>query len=119
LASRYAGDAILPEAGERGSEINRLQSTQGINGEGQIAGYGRHPTPHSYSAFITPGNQDEQHRMERLTLLAHEAGHLRRVPSSGSDWFDVVALDRVFPDSQTRLAARFQGGSVSRPRRTG
>ena len=34
------------------------------------------PTPRSDSEFTTPGNQGEQHRMDLLTVLAHEVGHL-------------------------------------------
>lgn len=34
------------------------------------------PTPTVDSEFTTPGNQDEQHRMDLLTVLEHEFGHL-------------------------------------------
>lgn len=34
------------------------------------------PTPGDDSEFATPGNQGEQHRMDLLTVLAHEMGHL-------------------------------------------
>ncbi len=34
------------------------------------------PTPHSDSEFTTPGNQGEQYRMDLLTVLEHELGHL-------------------------------------------
>jgi hypothetical protein len=33
-------------------------------------------TPHNDSEFRRPGNQDEQHRMNLLTVLEHEVGHL-------------------------------------------
>ena len=33
-------------------------------------------TPRSDSEFTTPGNQGEQHRMDLLTVLEHEVGHL-------------------------------------------
>ena len=33
-------------------------------------------TPADDSEFTTPGNQGEQHRMDLLTVLAHEIGHL-------------------------------------------
>ena len=61
-------------------------------------------TPRSDSEFTTPGNQGEQHRMDLLTVLEHELGHVlgfehqetgvmedtlttgtRRVPSYGID----------------------------------
>ncbi|MCI0460421.1 MAG: S8 family serine peptidase [Gemmataceae bacterium] len=34
------------------------------------------PTPGDDSEFTTPGDQGEQHRMDLLTVLAHEIGHL-------------------------------------------
>ncbi|MFL5246168.1 MAG: DUF3466 family protein [Gemmataceae bacterium] len=34
------------------------------------------PTPHKDSEFTTPGNQGEQNRMDLLTVLEHELGHL-------------------------------------------
>jgi hypothetical protein len=34
------------------------------------------PTPWEDSEFITPGDQGEQNRMDLLTALAHEIGHL-------------------------------------------
>jgi hypothetical protein len=34
------------------------------------------PTPWDDSEFTTPGNQGEQRRMDLLTVLAHEIGHL-------------------------------------------
>jgi hypothetical protein len=34
------------------------------------------PTPHSDSEFTTPGNQGEQRRIDLLTVLEHELGHL-------------------------------------------
>jgi hypothetical protein len=34
------------------------------------------PTPHDDREFTTPGNQGEQHRMDLLTVLEHEVGHL-------------------------------------------
>src|ERR1700745_2703139 len=34
------------------------------------------PTPNNDSEFIRPGNQGEQHRMDLLTVLEHEIGHL-------------------------------------------
>ena len=33
-------------------------------------------TPHNDSEFTTPGNQGEQNRMDLLTVLEHEVGHL-------------------------------------------
>jgi len=34
------------------------------------------PTPHNNSEFTTPGNQGEQHRMDLLTVVMHELGHV-------------------------------------------
>src|SRR5207302_9402857 len=34
------------------------------------------PTPHNDSEFTTPGNQGEQNRMDLLTVLEHEVGHV-------------------------------------------
>src|SRR5262249_5219886 len=34
------------------------------------------PTPHDDSEFSTPGNQGEMHRIDLLTALEHELGHL-------------------------------------------
>jgi hypothetical protein len=34
------------------------------------------PTPWGDAEFATPGNQGEQHRMDLLTVLTHELGHL-------------------------------------------
>src|SRR5262249_2646565 len=81
------------------------------------------PTPADAREFTTPGNQGEQNRMDLLTLLEHETGHLlghdheaeglmaptlrdgrRHDPSSGGILFDVAALDRVFSDPSTTLA---------------
>jgi probable HAF family extracellular repeat protein len=83
-------------------------------------------TPGDDSEFTTPGNQGEQNRIDLLTVLEHELGHLldfdhaatgvmedtlatgtRRVPSAASDLVDVAVLDRVFADSQRNLAAPF------------
>src|SRR5262245_4373885 len=76
------------------------------------------PTPWDDSEFTTPGNQGEQHRMDLLTVLEHEIGHLlgyehdvnglmadtlpagvRRTPSADSaiDWF--AALDVLIASS--------------------
>ena len=82
-------------------------------------------TPHNDSEFVRPGNHGEQNRMDLLTVLEHEVGHLlgfehagtsvmidmlptgtRRVPSSGSDLVDVAVLDWIFGDGQTSLFAR-------------
>ena len=46
--------------------------------DGNAAGWGWFvdPTPWDDSEFTTPGNQGEQGRMDLLTVLAHEIGHL-------------------------------------------
>jgi hypothetical protein len=89
------------------------------------------PTPWEDSEFTTPGNQGEQHRMDLLTVLEHELGHLlgfdhqatgvmedtlatgaRRVPSSASDRVDVAVLDRIFAEGQTSFADPFTDGWI-------
>jgi hypothetical protein len=87
-------------------------------------------TPWEDSEFTTPGNQGEQGRMDLLTVPEHEIGHLlgrdheadgvmdqaltagtRRDPSSSSDPTNVAALDRVFTDGGSSLAAPFAAES--------
>ena len=89
------------------------------------------PTPWNDSEFTTPGDQGEQNRMDLLTALDHELGHLlgfdheatgvmedtlatgtRRVPSSASDLVDVAVLDWIFADGQTSRAAPPTDSSV-------
>ena len=84
-------------------------------------------TPWDDSAFTTPGNQGEQNRMDLLTVLEHELGHLlgseheatgvmedtlapgeREVPvwnfGAGPSWGDVV--DLLFAGTNHRRSAR-------------
>ncbi len=81
------------------------------------------PTPREDSEFTTPGDQGEQNRMDLLTALVHEIGHLlgqehaddgvmidtlvtgiRRMPGSEIDW--LTAVDLLFgetsPDKRRR-----------------
>jgi len=55
-----------------------LASGHTITLDDNAAGWGWFvdPTPHSDSEFTTPGNQGEQNRMDLLTVLEHEAGHI-------------------------------------------
>src|SRR5262249_46283340 len=88
-------------------------------------------TPWKDRAFTTRGDQGEQGRMDLRSVLSHTTDHLpgsehdaddlmaealavgtRRVPSSRSDLTDVVALDWVFADSGTALAAPLLDGSA-------
>jgi hypothetical protein len=83
------------------------------------------PSPGDDSEFTTSGDQGEQHRVDLLTVPAHEVGHLlgrdpgadgllaqtltarpRPDPSSGSEPTDGAALDRAFADGRTSRAAR-------------
>src|SRR5262249_44702770 len=104
-----------------GSQLGLASGTT-IYLDANAAGWGWFvdPTPHDDSEFTTPGDQGERNRMDLLTVLEHELGHLlgfehetdglmaqtltvgtRRDPSSGGNLFDVAALDRVFADSGT------------------
>jgi hypothetical protein len=77
------------------------------------------PTPWDDAEFATPGDQGEQHRMDLLTVLTHELGHLlghdhtedgvmeealvagnRRTPAA-SLGFDPVVLDQLFAAGPT------------------
>jgi hypothetical protein len=85
-------------------------------------------TPWDDSEFATPGNQGEQNRMDLLTVLEHEVGHLlgkeheatgvmqetlapgiRLVPGSGHDWLAVV--------DHLRADALFAGANHHRQQR--
>src|SRR5438034_6654684 len=81
-------------------------------------------TPHTDAEFTTPGNQGEQNRMDLLTVLEHEVGHMlgkehedtgvmidtlptgtRRTPGSTaslSDWYGAAWLS-VFADLESPL----------------
>ena len=50
--------------------------TIGLDAKAAAGGWFLHPTPWDDRAFTTPGNQGEQHRMDLLTVLEHEIGHL-------------------------------------------
>ena len=74
-------------------------------------------TPRSDSEFTTPGNQGEQNRMDLLTVLEHEVGHLlgydheaggvmqetlaagtRLTPSPGSEAHWLFAMEGFFAE---------------------
>jgi hypothetical protein len=101
---------------------NTLGQAQGltITLDANAAGWGWFvdPTPRSDSEFFTPGNQGEQNRMDLLTVLGHELGHLlghdhddggvmaetlaagvRRIPVAGADW--LAAVEAVFYESSS------------------
>jgi|GEM_PF-3578811 len=84
------------------------------------------PTPHDDSEFITPGNQGEQHRMDLLTVLEHELGHLlgfdhqatgvmedtlatgtRETPTGQWTVQDLALVDLVFAGEQNPLRRKF------------
>jgi hypothetical protein len=90
--------------------------------------------PWEGSAFTTPGDQGAQGQVDLGAVLADKTDRLpgsehdaddrtaealaagtRRVPLSGSGQTDLAALDRVFADSGTDLAAPPLDGSVPRP----
>ena len=70
------------------------------------------PTPADDSEFTTPGNQGEKNRMDLLTVLEHEVGHLlgyeheesgvmidtlpagtRRTPAGAASSIDLAGID--------------------------
>lgn len=84
------------------------------------------PTPGDDSEFTTPSNQGEQHRMDLLTVLEHELGHLigfdhqatgvmedtlatgtRKMPTGQWTVQDSALLDLVFAGEQDHLRSRF------------
>jgi probable HAF family extracellular repeat protein len=89
------------------------------------------PTPGDDFEFTTTGNQGEQHRMDLLTVLEHELGHMlgfdhqetgimedtlttgtRRTPSSDSGLVDLAMQDKVFDGGWTSHSDPFIDGSV-------
>ncbi|GEM_PF-1785408 len=98
--------------------------------------------PWDDSEFTTPGDHGEQHRLDLLTTLAHEIGHLlgyeheedgvmadmlttgvRRMPAGESDWLAAVeaALGESSPRKRRpyydlpKVATDFTGSQVARP----
>ena len=84
------------------------------------------PTPWEDSEFTTPGNQGEQHRMDLLTVLEHELGHLlgfdhqatgvmedtlatgtRETPTGQWTVQDLALVDLVFAGEQNPLRRKF------------
>jgi hypothetical protein len=63
---------------ELGDRTLGLASGRAIWLDANAAGWGWFvdPTPGDDSEFTTPGDQSEQHRMDLLTVLEHEVGHL-------------------------------------------
>jgi hypothetical protein len=89
LAETIARWQLLPALTQSGSPINiRIAdlggSTLGLASGNTIwlddnaAGHGWFvdPTPGNDSEFTTPGNQGEQYKIDLLTVLMHEVGHL-------------------------------------------
>src|SRR5262249_15051809 len=65
-------------------------------------------TPHDDSEFTTPGNQGEQGRMDLLTALMHETGHLLGLDHAGGGVMNetLAAGTRAGADGQPALADR-------------
>ena len=80
-------------------------------------------TPGNDSEFTTPGNQGEENRMDLLTVLEHEVGHLlgkeheaggvmidtlsagtRRTPTAASPWHSVASVDWWFALADSELS---------------
>jgi len=84
--SRWAatGVDVAPLAGVRVEVLDLPGSAIGMAAEGTVyldataAGWGwfTDPTPENDSEFRTPGDQGEQGRMDLLSVLTHELGHL-------------------------------------------
>lgn len=97
------------------------------------------PTPWQDAEFMTPGNQGEEGRMDLLSVLSHEVGHMlgfahaddadvfmaetlapgvRRLPVPGPAAAEIAALDFVFRsaanDLTERLAVNHAGPTVGR-----
>jgi uncharacterized delta-60 repeat protein len=70
--------AIDIHIADLGGKTLGLASGHTIYLDDNAAGWGWFvdPTPWDDSEFTTPGNQGEQHRMDLLTVLEHEVGHL-------------------------------------------
>ena len=96
-------------------------STFSLDDNAAVWGWFVDPTPWDDSEFTTPGNQGEQKRMDLLTVLDHEIGHLlgqehaadgvmidtlatgiRRMPGSTevNDW--PAILDVLFSESLSK-----------------
>lgn len=91
-------------------------------------GWSVDPTPYDDSEFTTLGNQGEQHRMDLLTVVEHEVGHLlgydhaddgvmaetltagvRRAPVSSTDIDWLGAVDLLFASSSPSSANKGPG----------
>jgi hypothetical protein len=74
-----------------GAELG-LASGHTITIDANAAGWGWFvdPTPHDDSEFTTPGNQSEQYRMDLLTVLEHELGHVLGYSDADSGLMDAT-----------------------------